>query len=218
MARAFLNAVGSPGGWLLWGRGLLEGAGTWLPGAALVLLSTRLTDSYARSTEPLTTGAWDSWVDDAKYELGEPLRGPRLSPPDEREPGDLPSAYGVDRLTLLVRDPWCLFAYWEVTPERRQQALGALGLDAEGACQVLRLYAHGVDLDATVDVELPADLGSRYLIVSSPGASCRAEIGLSSSSGRFVPLVSSNIVHMPSAAPSSDTSLVWDRVARAPIR
>ena len=217
MARAFVNGLWSAGGWLVWSRGLLEGAlGTWLASPALLLLSAPLTgDDPAGPDAPRTR---DTWGEDAKYDLGEVRGAPPAPYPEAWEPGDLPSAYGVDRLMLLVRDPWCVFAYWEVTPGRREAALEALGAEAEGASQILRVYTEGIDADATVDIELPADLGSRYVTVSSPGASCRAEIGLSSASGRFVPLIRSNTVRMPSAAPSRDTSLVWDVIARAPMR
>jgi hypothetical protein len=212
VARTFLNAVGTAGGWLVWGRSWLEGAGTWLAGPALLLLSARVTHGEAAPSGAMHP--WDTWIEDATVDFGETP----LAPPGEAEPGELPSAYGVDRLMLLARDPWCVFAYWEVTAERRERILASLGPDAEGACQVLRLYARDADLDATVDVELPADLGSRYLAVASPGASCRAEIGLTLPSGRFVPFVASNTVRLPSAAPSTDTSLVWDTVARPPVR
>jgi hypothetical protein len=137
----------------------------------------------------------------------------RLEWHEDREPGgDLPSAYDTDRITLLARDPFCVFAYWELTPGRREPILEALGDEAEGAFQVLRLYAAASgDTAPTVsyDLELPADLGSRYLTVATPGASCRAEIGLRTAAGRFVPLVSSNTIIMPSAAPSTDTSVRW---------
>ena len=217
-ARALLNGLWSAGGWLTWGRGLLEGAvGTWVASPVLLLLPARLPGAV----EPPGAGATqprDVWDEDAKYDLGDAGCFPRISHSGEGATGDLPSAYGVDRLTLLARDPSSLFAYWEVTPRRREPALAALGPEAEGASQVLRLYADGADADTIVDVELPADLGSRYVTVSNPGASCRAEIGLGTASGRFVPLLSSNTVRMPSAAPSRDTSVVWDVVARAPVR
>jgi hypothetical protein len=217
VARAFVSGLEFAGGWLVWSRGLVEGAGAWLAAPVLLLLPARLAEP---AEPPWPGGARDlhAWVEDAKYDLGDAQRGPRVARHEEREPGELPSAYGVDRITLLARDPWCLFAYWEVTPGRREPALEALAYEAEGACQVLRLYATGADVDATVDVELAADLGSRYLTVSSPGASCRAEIGLRTPSGRFVPLVSSNTVRMPSAAPSRDTSLAWDEVPPTPAR
>jgi hypothetical protein len=153
-----------------------------------------------------------AFVEDSKYDLGETMLGLHLERHDDREPGELPSAYGADRVTLLARDPCCLFAYWELTPGRRDPVLAALGKDAEGACQVLRLYAaSSADTGTTVsyDIDLPTDLGSRYLTVSSPAASCRAEIGLITASGRFVVLASSNTVITPGAAPSGDTSVRW---------
>jgi len=51
-------------------------------------------------------------------------------------PGEerLPSAYGRDRLTLLVRDPHCVFAFWELTETTRAEG------PARSAETVLRLY------------------------------------------------------------------------------
>lgn len=51
-------------------------------------------------------------------------------------PGDgrLPAAYGRDILTLLVRDPRCVFAFWELTETTREAVL------ARSAATVLRIY------------------------------------------------------------------------------
>lgn len=215
MARTLVAGMESLGGWVVWGRELVGSVGTWLAGSVLLFVPARGARQSSLPSEP----PWphvprdvQTFGEDSKYDLGASAQGVRLECRDEREPGELPAAGGTDRITLLARDPFCVFAYWELTPGRRQPALAELGRDAEGACQVLRLYAATTaDTAPTVsfDVDLPADLGSRYLTVSSPGASCRAEIGLRTASGRFVPLVSSNTVIMPSAAPSTDTSVRW---------
>src|SRR2546428_8916486 len=76
---------------------------------------------------------------EAKYDLGvERTTAPATVPVAlvDREPGDLPRAYGRDRLVLLVRDPWWLFAYWELTPTSRIETLRRLGAEAEGAVEV----------------------------------------------------------------------------------
>jgi len=215
MARTLVAGIESIGDWVVWGRALVGGAGTWLAAPVLLLLPTRAAPQPSLPPEPPWPHAprdVQTLGEDSKYDLGASAQGLRLESRDEREPGDLPSGYGTDRITLLARDPFCVFAYWELTPGRRAPALAELGPDAEGACQVLRLYAATTaDRAPTVsfDVDLPADLGSRYLTVSSPGAVCRAEIGLRTGAGRFLPLVSSNTVIMPSAAASTDTSVRW---------
>lgn len=217
MARALRAGVESVGGWVVRGRALVGDAGTWLT-PVLLLLPTPFARAGSTTAEPPWTAApsdLQEFAEDSKYDLGVSAASLHTDRHADAEPGDLPSAYDTDRITLLARDPACLFVYWELTPRRRGPALAALGDEADGACQVIRLYAATTgDTAPTIscDVELPADLGSRYLTVASPGASCRAEIGLRSAAGRFLPLVSSNTVVLPSAAPSADTSVQWTEI------
>ena len=35
---------------------------------------------------------------------------------------ELPAHYGEDRITVMARDPWWLFAYWEIRPGPRKGA------------------------------------------------------------------------------------------------
>jgi hypothetical protein len=165
----------------------------------------------ASPAEQETTG--QSRVEEAKYYLGPP---PRDAPAIvDRETGSLPRAHGRDRIVLLPRDPWWAFAYWEVTPTSREQALHALGADAEGAREVLRVYDvtfitfTGDNAWLSYDVELPADADRWYLHVGRPGASFCAEIGLRTPGGRFLPLARSNTIATPRPAPSPDTTVRW---------
>ena len=95
----------------------------------------------ARSGRPLRAAVWGALVDP--------------------EPGDLPAAYGVDRLVLVPRDPWWLFAFWEIAPATREVARGALGADADEARPMLRVYdvtfvdRRGSNASLSFDVELP---------------------------------------------------------------
>jgi len=153
-------------------------------------------------------------VEEAKYYLG---RAPDAARPTvvDREAGTLARAYGRDRLVLLPRDPWTAFAYWEVTPTSRVRALRALGSEAEGAREVLRVYDvtfltfTGDNAWLSFDVELPGGADHWYLNVGRPGASFCAEIGLRTPAGRFLPLARSNTVATPRAAPSPDTAVRW---------
>jgi hypothetical protein len=174
---------------------------------------------------PAAEGSPQTAYGEAKYYLG-PQRGQpsihHLLRYLDREPGELPRACGEDRLVLLARDPWCVFAYWEVTDATRARARGQLGVEAAGARPVLRLYDvtfitfTGGNAWQAVDVDIAPDTGSRYLDVSRPAASYLAEIGLRTPAGRFLPLARSNTATTPRATPSPDHRVRWDGLGPPP--
>jgi len=129
--------------------------------------------------------------------------------------GELPRAYGQSRAVLMARDPWWLFAHWEVPPVRRVEVLRALGVEGEGTREVLRVYEVAADSSASWDIELPPGAERTDIHVDRPGRSYRVEIGLRTAAGRFVCLVTSNLVVAPAAEPSRDTSVRWVTVADA---
>lgn len=114
----------------------------------------------------------------------------------------LPERYHQDRLTLMVRDPWWIFAYWEVTEGRETYVMNQLrreGLSREKT--VIRVY----DItDTTIekahsffDIELHFIANNWYIDVGKPGRSWIAEVGIRAHGGRFFPLVRSNVVKTP---------------------
>jgi hypothetical protein len=167
-------------------------------------------------------GGVQTRVDEAKYSLGLPERRAPLGrtplPSLERGTGDLPWAYGEDRIALLARDPWWLFAYWELTPTTRVRALRSLGTDGEGAREVLRVHDvtfirfTGDNAWHSFDLELPPGTESAYVNVGRPAASYCVELGLRTPAGRFLPLLRSNTAATPRSAPSPDTTVRWARL------
>ena len=131
------------------------------------------------------------------------------------EPGDLPPAYGVDRLVLVPRDPWWIFVFWEVAPSTREAAITALGAEADEARPMLRVYdvsfvdPRGSNTSLSFDVEVPSEVQSWYVNVGRPAASYCAEVGLRTTSGHFLPLVRSNVIATPRATPSPDREVRW---------
>ena len=102
----------------------------------------------------------------------------------------------------MVRDPWWLFAYWEVTPWREQEVADAIrrtGLTREKS--VLRVY----DVTDTAlpnshsffDIELVNLANSWYVDVGSPNRQWVVEVGVRTREGRFFMLVRSNVVRTP---------------------
>jgi hypothetical protein len=134
-------------------------------------------------------------------------------PPVPAPGRELPRAYGLNRVVLLARDPWWLFAHWEISPVERIEALRTLGAEGESGREVLRVHGPEGDGLPPRDIDLEPGAGRLHFRVDHPGRAYRVEVGLRTTRGRFVALVSSNAVTTPAAAPSSDLSVRWVAVA-----
>lgn len=137
-------------------------------------------------------------VESSKYDVGVPTRDLSV-----KIPKDLPTGYGKDRIVAMVRDPYWLHCYWELTHQAVQRAEAALGQDWHAARPILRL------LDVTApdnsnsaervvrDIEIHGGCNNWYIDVSNPPHSYRIDIGYLSRSGRFYVLARSNVVSTP---------------------
>lgn len=140
----------------------------------------------------------------------ESSRMPAPPPPPPREFVDrgapLPLHYGEDRITALVRDPNCLYVYWEIEGSRRNQVKQQFGQDVfDGASWVLRLHSDGFGpYDIPVIVE-----GCNWYLQVPEDRSFVVEIGIVTRSGQFIGLASSNRVRTPRMGISSDESIEW---------
>ena len=119
---------------------------------------------------------------------------------------------------LLARDPWWLFAHWEISPVERIEALRALGAEGEGVGEVLRVHGPEGDGLPPRDIDLEPGAGRIHFRVDHPGRTYRVEVGLRTPSARFVALVSSSAVTTPPAAPSSDLGVRWVAVGERHAR
>jgi hypothetical protein len=107
----------------------------------------------------------------------------------------LPTHYNETRAVLLVRDPWWVFAYWEVREDHETRVRAdVLRAGEQPDKKILRLY----DLsDGTFfDIET-GFAGNWYIDLGKPDHECFFEIGIRAQSGRFFPLVRSNTVKTP---------------------
>src|SRR5207302_6589182 len=80
------------------------------------------------------TRSAEEQVESSKFDVGVPPKD--LS---AKVPKDLPGGYGKDRIVVMVRDPYWLHAYWEVTRQAVSRAEAALGQEWHGAKPILRL-------------------------------------------------------------------------------
>lgn len=128
----------------------------------------------------------------------------------------LPWSYGETRLVLMTRDPYWLFAYWELTAEAHRAAAASVGPEAWFAARpVLRVY--DVTSGAHYDVDVDEDARNFYLNVGRPDRSWYVEIGRLTPDGRFVMLARSNTVHTPRDGPSGVVDSRWPPLGQEPF-
>jgi hypothetical protein len=165
----------------------------------------------ARDTSNGSTA--EEQVERSKYEVGVPTRD--LS---AKAPKDLPSGYGKDRIVVMVRDPYWLHAYWELTRHAVQRAEAALGQDWHGARPILRLFdvsSRGTTNTAESplrDIDIHGGCNNWYIQVDNPPRSFRVDIGYLSRRGRFYVLARSNVVSTPRAGVSDIIDENWSDI------
>ncbi len=126
---------------------------------------------------------------------------------------ELPDGYGKDHIVAMVRDPYWVHTYWELTQETVSRGLRALGKEAPGARRILRVYSGEKNTarpeNFLFDVALTPEARNWYVNVGGPGRTYRVEIGLLTRAGKYVCLASSNIVSMPPDRMSDQLDEEW---------
>jgi hypothetical protein len=127
--------------------------------------------------------------------------------------GDIPWAYGDDRVTAMARDPSWIFVYWELTDEAIARARQEVQ-DPGGWC-VLRVYDttyrhfDGTNANWYVDIAVHREANNYYVPVHRPGATIHVDIGIKSHEGWFAKIARSSGVEMPRDGISWDTRAEW---------
>lgn len=157
-----------------------------------------------------TSGSPEEQIERSKYDTGVPTRD--LS---AKVPRDLPAGYGKDRVVLMVRDPFWLHCYWELTRQAIQRAEAALGEEWHTSRPILRLLdvSHretGSSSESIVrDIEIHGGCNNWYIDVNNPPRSFRVDIGYLARSNRFYVLARSNVVSTPRAGASDVIDENW---------
>jgi hypothetical protein len=146
----------------------------------------------------------------SKFDVGVPTRD--LS---AKAPKDLPTGYGKDRIVCMVRDPYWLHCYWELSRKAIGRAEAALGQEWHGARPILRLLdVSGREINSAAeavvkDIDIHGGCNSWYLEVAQPPRSFRIDIGYLSREGHFYVLARSNVVKTPRAGVSDLIDENW---------
>ncbi len=125
-------------------------------------------------------------------------------------PKQLPEQYGDNHIFIMVRDPYWIYAYWEIQKERQEVALNQLGGDWSAVKSILRVYDTSDRSNRPVffNIDL-SGLAKTWYIEGQPNRSYVVEIGLLHNDGRFIPLAKSNEVTTPRAWMSEIIDEEW---------
>jgi hypothetical protein len=154
-------------------------------------------------------GAGEVAVESAKFSHPVPARVRKCTPQD------LPYEYGNDALVLQVRDPWWVYAYWELKNDTLNTLRGKLGESFASCRRVLRVYDvtavifNGSNANRSFDIFLPEHAREWYIDVGEPGRSWCVDYGLLLPDGTFMTILRSNVVQTPLAGPSWITDEEW---------
>jgi len=120
----------------------------------------------------------------------------------------------------MVRDPYWLHAYWELTRRSVERAKAAMGQHWHAARPVLRLYEvsrSGVTNSARKlvrDVNIHGGVNNWYIDVKDPPKSFQLEIGYLAPDDKFAVLTRSNTVSTPRAGGEDSFDRNWAEVAK----
>ena len=125
-------------------------------------------------------------------------------------PSELPANYGDNVIYLLVRDPYWLYAYWEIQKDHQERTLSTLKAGWEDVRSILRIYntTEKAGKPSFFDIELQG-LAINWFIHVEPNHSYVVEIGLLHRDGRFAVLARSNEVVTPRATVSEIIDEQW---------
>lgn len=144
-------------------------------------------------------------------------RRPEISPAKDLSQAGTPSASRGerDRLVVMVRDPYWLQVFWELSRQSIDRAQSAMGPHWHAAAPVLRLYKMGVDGTSALvrNIAIHGGVSHWYVDVQDPPCEFRLEIGYLAANGHFYGLARSNSVTTPRAGTSDAVDENWTDVA-----
>jgi len=125
-----------------------------------------------------------------------------------------------DRVVIIVRDPYWLQVYWELTRSSLERARVAMGQNWHGARPILRL--HEVTADGTTSsarrvvrhVEIHGCVNTWYIDVKDPPKCYQVDVGYLAVNGQFYSLARSNVVSTPQVVPGQKLDHNWTPVAK----
>ena len=134
----------------------------------------------------------------------------------ERKQFRFPPGYGDNKIVLLARDPWWIFAYWEIDRDKEEEVIGRIRSSGDSPQKhILRVYDitdvnfSGKNAHSSFDIELNGGATNWYINVGSPDRAWIVDIGIVTNKGDFHTLARSNIIKTPSFGMSDQLDAEW---------
>jgi len=114
-----------------------------------------------------------------------------------------PTRYNDNYLALLVRDPKCIFAYWEFSDEQKDLVAREFNCSWGEVPLIMRVYDltglnfNGQNAHSYFDIYFHSLADNYYVKEISPNHSYCVDVGVITPDGRFVTLLRSNVVATP---------------------
>lgn len=141
----------------------------------------------------------------------------KLEPIQERKINEyeLPSYNNTSRITLIAKDPFWIYAYWEISDSSVEDVRRKLSGSLDGTKFVVRMYDvtcrdfNGFNANHWFDIEVGRYSTNWYISLWNDNVSYVGEIGIVHNSGRFFPMARSNFVHTPRSSSSNRFEEIW---------
>ena len=129
----------------------------------------------------------------------------------------LPLRYSDNRITIIARDPWWIYTYWDISEGRINEVISSIPVyERENLKWILRVYDltginhfSGNNANSFFDIGIHFEANSWYINVNQPERSWCVEIGLVNPSGKFFMVARSNIIKTPYFGISSIIDEEW---------
>ncbi len=132
---------------------------------------------------------------------------------------DLPSGYESTQLTLIMRDPYWIYAYWEIASQSWEDLKARIGQHKFCNSSVtLRMYDvslidfNGHNAHHWFDIDVGFQANNWYISMWCDNLTYCAEIGIRTAEREFFPLARSNAVTTPRSAMSGRSEMIWMEV------
>jgi len=131
-------------------------------------------------------------------------------------PRDLPQHYGDNKMVILVKDPYWLYTYWEISAERWEELLKYYTPELlEQALPVLRVYDvtgldfNGYNAHSYFDLAIHPMADNWYINVPEPNRTYCVDLGRLLPGGTFITLLRSNPATVPRMSVSEFIDEEW---------
>lgn len=123
----------------------------------------------------------------------------------------LPKNYGDTAITILPKDPVCIFAYWSINEQTKNTLKDRYGQDFfKNSKLVIRICDITDKTQKTgFDVFVDSDIDSYYVNVGKFNRSWLANMGYMTDKGKFISVAKSNELNMPRYGISPITDEQW---------